>query len=63
MPTYKNKNFLKIFKFRIKAFSRQFVFDRLLVFLVVLVCSSIFYYSKKWVKETVLSFVKKKKLN
>ena len=23
----------------------------------VLVCSSIFYYSKKWIKETVLSFV------
>ena len=28
-----------------------------------LLCSSIFYYSKKWIKETVLSFVQKLKLN
>ena len=29
----------------------------------VLVCWSVFYYSKKWIKENVLSFVKKIKLN
>ena len=29
----------------------------------VLVCSSIIYYSKKWIKETVLSLVQKIKLN
>ena len=40
----------------------QFVFERQKISRV-LVCSLIFYYLKNWIKETVLSFVYKMKLN